>query len=94
MLYYYWLRSPEIAIARVAARVQSGGHHVPDVDIRRRYARSVENFLELYRIHADTWEVYDNTDGEKKLIAIGSCEKEEIGDRGLWTRFQRSAIHA
>jgi predicted ABC-type ATPase len=91
LLYYYWLRSPEIAIARVAARVKSGGHHIPEADIRRRYSRSVRNFLDLYRIHADTWEVYDNTDGEKHLFAIGSCEEEEIGDDELWADFIRSA---
>ena len=34
---YLWLRSPEIAVKRVAARVEAGGHDVaPDV-IRRRY---------------------------------------------------------
>ena len=90
-LYYYWLRSPDAAIRRVAARVKNGGHFVPDADIRRRYARSVSNFFELYRIHADTWEVYDNTDGEKELIAIGSCEEEYIGNETLWADFQRSA---
>lgn len=52
-LYYYWLNSPDIAIARVALRVQAGGHFVPDTDIRRRYARSVRNFIELYRPIAD-----------------------------------------
>src|SRR5687768_16769644 len=29
-LYYYWLDRPDLAIARVAARVRSGGHFVPD----------------------------------------------------------------
>ena len=34
---YFWLRSPEIAIARVAARVAAGGHDIPEETIRRRY---------------------------------------------------------
>jgi predicted ABC-type ATPase len=92
-LYYYWLRSPEIAIGRVASRVRAGGHFIPDADIRRRYTRSVSNFLNLYRIHADTWEVYDNSDGDKRLIALGSCDEEVIADGNLWADFQRSADH-
>jgi predicted ABC-type ATPase len=55
-LFYYWLRGPELAIKRVADRVRAGGHHVPDETIRRRYSRSVRNFLELYRPVVTTWQ--------------------------------------
>ncbi len=48
-LLYYWLDSSDTAVARVATRVQSGGHHVPEATIRRRYRLSVKNFFELYR---------------------------------------------
>jgi len=94
LLYYYWLSSPELAISRVAARVKSGGHFVPEADIRRRYARSVRNFLELYRPIADEWEVYDNTDGKRHLIAIGNPVDEAIDDPLTWDEFLRSADDA
>lgn len=90
-LYYYWLRSPELAIARVAARVAAGGHFVPDATVRQRYARSARNFFELYRPQADVWEVYDNTDSDRRLLAIGSTDEELIGDPAGWADFQRSA---
>lgn len=90
-LYYYWLNSPELAISRVAARVRSGGHFVPDATIRQRYSRSVGNFFELYRPVCDHWEVYDNTYYHRELIAIGSTDDEAIGDAELWEQFQRSA---
>ncbi|MCU0703023.1 MAG: AAA family ATPase [Fimbriiglobus sp.] len=90
-LYYYWLSSPEVAIARVALRVQSGGHFVPDADIRRRYARSVRNFLELYRPIADEWEVYDNTWGQRSLLAMGTPDDEVIDHQDTWAAFVRSA---
>jgi predicted ABC-type ATPase len=93
-LYYYWLNSPDVAIARVALRVQSGGHFVPDEDIRRRYARSVRNFLELYRPIADEWEVYDNTHGQRTLLAMGSHDDEAIDHPGIWAAFLRSADDA
>jgi predicted ABC-type ATPase len=44
-LFYYWLDSANLAIARVAEWVKSGGHHVPDDTIRQRYTRSVRFFL-------------------------------------------------
>jgi len=58
-LLYYWLDSAEAAINRVAERVRSGGHHVPDETIRRRYRLSVQNFFRLYRPLADHWRVYE-----------------------------------
>ncbi len=91
LLYYYWLDSPDAAIARVAQRVRNGGHFVPDADIRRRYARSVRNFLELYRPIADEWEVYDNTYGQRSLLALGTPDDEAIDDPDTWAAFLRSA---
>src|SRR5688572_31367106 len=50
--------------------------------IRQRYARSVRNFFELYRKHAVVWDVYDNTYGQRALLAFGSFEDEvQIVDR-------------
>ncbi len=91
LLYYYWLRSPDLAISRVAQRVQAGGHFVPDADIRRRYARSVRNFVELYRPIADWWEVMDNTDGDRILLAAGSCDEFDVESQEIWDDFVRSA---
>ena len=48
-LLFLWLPSPELAIARVATRVQEGGHHVPDETIRRRYHAGLRNFFRLYQ---------------------------------------------
>ncbi|MBP8289350.1 MAG: AAA family ATPase, partial [Chromatiaceae bacterium] len=58
-LAFLWLPSPAIAIARVAERVRLGGHDVPEVVIRRRYRRGLDNFFQLYREHADRWWLYD-----------------------------------
>lgn len=55
------LESTELAIKRVAHRVKQGGHHVPEVDVRRRYERGWPNFVALYRPLADAWAVYENS---------------------------------
>lgn len=92
-LYYYWLDSYQTAVGRVASRVESGGHHVPADTIRQRYTRSIRNFLDLYRSLADVWEVYDNTVGQRKLIAFGSTDEELVVDESLWDAFRRSGSH-
>jgi predicted ABC-type ATPase len=89
-LIYYWLASPEVAIARVRQRVLSGGHAIPDADVRRRYPRSVRNFLELYRPIADEWEVYDNTNSRRLLMAQGHKEKQVVHSTQDWELFVRS----
>jgi predicted ABC-type ATPase len=69
VLHFLVVPSPEVSIGRVAQRVRKGGHHVPDEDIRRRFRRSVENFLQTYAPLADAWMVWDNEGGELKSIA-------------------------
>jgi predicted ABC-type ATPase len=47
-LVYFWLTSPEEAIARVATRVSKGGHDIPHDVIRRRYYGGLTNLFKLY----------------------------------------------
>ena len=46
---------------RVAARVRSGGHAIPEEVIRRRYERGLVNFFNAYAPAADSWILVDNT---------------------------------
>lgn len=52
---YLFLDSADTCVARVTARVRKGGHEVPELDIRRRFARSMINFWTVYREMADNW---------------------------------------
>jgi len=70
-LYYFWLRSADLAVNRVQTRVRSGGHNIPEETIRRRYGRSLENFWIGYRREADSWFVYDNSGFAPVLLAAG-----------------------
>jgi predicted ABC-type ATPase len=90
-LLYYWLRSPETAIRRVADRVRAGGHHVPDDTVRRRYSRSARNFLELYRPVVTTWQVYDNSNGAPRLLAFNNSFFDTVLDPDGWAAVNRSA---
>ncbi len=68
-LVYVWLESAELAVSRVAKRVASGGHNIPEDIIRRRYERGRDNFVELYSPIADYWIVYDNTRQTRSVVA-------------------------
>lgn len=91
-LFYTWLASAEVAVARVQQRVRSGGHHIPEADIRRRYARSVRNFLYEYMPLADSWELFDNTDGKRTLLAMGDSDQRLVESEIDWDRILRSAL--
>jgi predicted ABC-type ATPase len=71
-LHFLVVPSPEVSIERVAHRVSKGGHHVPSDDIRRRFTRSVENFLHIFLPLGDEWKVWDNEGDEMKLIATST----------------------
>lgn len=89
-LYFFYLKSPEEAIARVAARVAEGGHHVPESVIRVRHHRGLQNFFALYKKLTTHWEFYDNTEGgQPSLIASGSADKTHfVGDPEWWAKIR------
>ncbi|MBO6063533.1 MAG: zeta toxin family protein [Bacteroidales bacterium] len=77
---YLWLRDPEIAVKRVAARVEAGGHDVaPDV-IRRRYYTGLEYFFDLYSPVCDKWMLVDNSETDFRIIAEGSAKGTTVRD--------------
>lgn len=69
ILIYLFLENPMMNISRVNSRVLAGGHNVPKDDIIRRFYRSHELFLNLYREMVDSWTIYHNTDEVFEKIA-------------------------
>ena len=57
-LHYLLLASARQAIDRVRRRVQSGGHHVPVADIRRRFHRSRAHLFDYLPL-STRWAVWD-----------------------------------
>ena len=68
---YLKLRSTQLALRRIAARVRQGGHNVPRSDVVRRFKRGWENFERVYRSLADSWAVYENSDRTPRLLERG-----------------------
>lgn len=89
-LLFLWLRTAELAIQRVAARVRAGGHAINEAIIRRRYERGLINFFERYKPLADTWVVYDNSAAKPLLIAAGNQREQTVSRAELWEELQES----
>jgi predicted ABC-type ATPase len=57
--FFLWLKSVDLALSRIKERVSRGGHDVPEPVIRRRFDRSMRNFLLDYRPLAKAWTLFD-----------------------------------
>lgn len=87
-LIFLWLRTPDLAVQRVAERVRDGGHDVPEEVIRRRYFAGLRNFWTLYQPLVDAWAVFDNSEGACHTVARGNREVQLlIYDKLSWIRF-------
>jgi len=83
---FLWLPTAELAIARVAERVRTGGHDVPSDAVRRRFSRGLHNFFALYRPIADTWRFYDGSSirGPRLVASGGVRTQTRVRDRETW----------
>lgn len=93
-LIFLWLPSADMAVQRVRSRVQQGGHNIPEMIIRRRYAAGLKNLKERFLPLVDKAVIYDNTTTDKaNLHKI--AEKNEDGfvvfDQGLWDTIANSS---
>lgn len=85
-LNFFWLPSADMAIERVARRVASGGHSIPEDVIRRRYEHGLENFFNAYLPIANTWVLINNTSRPGLPIAFRNAGQGiRVVDNVLWT---------
>lgn len=73
---FFWLQTPELAVQRVAERVQNGGHNIPEDIVRRRYVAGISNLFRLYMREVDYWDIYDNSENPRRQIACGGNNAE------------------
>ncbi len=67
-LWFLSLPNEDIAVSRVAQRVQQGGHNIPEDVIRRRFKAGLDNFHERYSKVVNSWAFYDNSGLQPQLI--------------------------
>jgi predicted ABC-type ATPase len=87
-----FLDSEELCLHRVAQRVAAGGHDVPEADVRRRFRRSLRQFMSRYRLIADDWTLVFNGDSGYDTVAHGqNLGVQIIFDEVLWALFLQLA---
>ncbi len=88
-LHFLWLPTVELAMNRVALRVQSGGHDIPAATIRRRYDRGLFNFCERYRNIVDRWIVYDaSSEVGPERVAETQAGTPVVHDAHKWSQIE------
>lgn len=70
-LLYLRLPSIEASIARVALRVASGGHDIPQATLRRRYPLSLHYRDSLYKPLAHIWQVWESGEDGMQMLESG-----------------------
>ena len=85
-LFFLWVPTVELALARIRERVADGGHDVPAGDVRRRFRRGIYNLFRFYRPLLDSWMLFDNSSAKPSLIAREKAGKLVIKDRYLFEK--------
>lgn len=88
VLLFFWLPSPEMAVARVAKRVSEGGHNIPTETIRRRYWLGLQNFFNIFIPIVDSWSFYDNVNSPVEL-----ANETETLNNAVFNKIKESCLN-
>lgn len=85
-LLFLWLYSPDLAVQRVAHRVEQGGHHIPEETIRKRYDLGLKNLIKHYLSLCDSAIILDNSIAKtNKVIARKQVNDDlKIEEKNIW----------
>ncbi|MCF6227164.1 MAG: zeta toxin family protein [Planctomycetes bacterium] len=85
-LIYLYLPSIESSENRVAERVAHGGHDIRLEDIRRRYARSIKNLIDIFMPICDTTLCIDNSESTPSPIFIDARNMLTVLNYGTYEK--------
>jgi predicted ABC-type ATPase/predicted DNA-binding transcriptional regulator len=88
-LFFLWIPSVELAMARIKDRVADGGHDVPVQDVRRRFTRGICNLFNFYKPLLDSWILLNNSSITPDLIAKEKGNKLTIIDNDLFAKISK-----
>lgn len=89
-LFYLWIPNADLGLLRIHDRVESGGHDVPERDVRRRFDRTFRNLFTLYRPLADTLHFFDNASEAPRLVFKDEAGKTSVLDALLYNSLLRT----
>ena len=79
-VHFFFLSVPtvDLALDRIRDRVLEGGHDIPERIVRRRFERSIQNFLGYYRYLGDSWILFDNSGPAPTIVAFDKQGESRI----------------
>lgn len=87
-LFFLWIPTVEMALARIADRVRRGGHDIPEQVVRRRFHKGLQNLFTRYQSVLDSWMLFDNSGAMPKLIAREELGEIRVFDHALFARIR------
>ncbi len=90
-LVYLSLSDVGLAKQRVAERVASGGHDIPEKDIARRFTRGLHNLLYSYSALCDMTQCFENSGPAPVLIFRQQKENRKIYNQQMFDRIEQEA---
>src|SRR5437867_8514906 len=88
-MFYLWIPNPDLGLLRIRDRVESGGHNVPERDVRRRFGRTLANLFTLYRPLLDTLHFFDNSSDTPRLIFKDERGQTTTHDAALYNQLRQ-----
>jgi len=89
-LFFLWIPTVEMSLARIADRVRRGGHGIPETVVRRRFHRGFQNLFKLYRPLLDSWTLFDNSGNAPTLVAREELGEFQVFDQVLFARIREA----
>ena len=89
-LFFLWIPTVEMALARITERVKRGGHDIPEKVVRRRFRKGIENLFHLYRPLLDSWILFDNSEAVPRLVAHEELGELQVLDQKLFTKITKA----
>jgi predicted ABC-type ATPase len=83
-LFFLWLPSADLAVARVANRVSQGGHSIPEETIRRRFDSGLRNLFQVYLTLMNAWYLYDASRYPPVLVAHANEGQRHVHETELY----------
>ncbi len=77
-LMYLWLSDENLAVKRVAQRVEQGGHHVPEADIKRLYKQGLKYVVNYYIPCSNNAIILDNSNVDSQEIVARKNAGDEL----------------
>ena len=90
-MFYLWVQSLELTLLRIRDRVKRGGHNVPELDLRRRFPRTLRNLFTLYRPLLHTLYFIDNSADIPRLIFEEKAGKTSVFVASIYEEVLREA---